>query len=338
MPIFSRIRKLHGFTLIELLVVIAIIAVLVGMLVPAVQRVREAANRVACSNNLRQIALACHNYHDTKGILPPTMDWERGVYSWADVPDLDGIYGPSFWHLLPFIEQENQMKMIYTIAKPQGWSHANWYVGWGSSTGKAYVYMPWSWNWTAVPTDIKTYICPSDPTHISGASHGWLLGTGYAANFQVFQWGGTSARIPASFSDGTSNTILFTERFEACPDGWNGANWWNWWGWDGRLAFFAYDGSVPWDPNYFAYTPIQVNPTPKSPSYYKIFGYGKFQVQPTRAQCSMYLPNTGHAGNIMVAMGDGSSRPVAQMVSADTWWAAVTPAAGDLPGNDWSYY
>ena len=328
MPLFSRLRKLRGFTLIELLVVIAIIAVLVGMLVPAVQRVREAANRVACANNLRQIGLATHNYNDTKGGLPPTMNWERGGnYSWSQ-EGLDGIYGPSFWHLLPFIEQENQMKIIVTDGQPQGWTHANW------GTPFAYVYMPWSWNWTHAPVDVKIYTCPSDPTHQIGQAHPWLMNSGYAANYQVFQWG--SSRIPATFIDGTSNTIMFTERYEQCPDGWNGGNWWTWWGWDGRLAMFAYDGSVPWDPNYYAYTPIQINPTPQSPAYYKLMGYSKFQIQPTAKQCNLYLPNSGHVSNIMVGLGDGSARPVSNTVSADTWWAAVTPAAGDTLGSDWN--
>src|SRR5207245_9523304 len=126
-------------------------------------------------------------------------------------------------------------------------------------------------------------------------------------------------------------------RYEYCPDGWNGANWWNWWGWDGRLAMFAYDGTLPWDPNYFTYPPPQVNPTPQSPHYYKLVGKSKFQIQPSLRQCNLYLPQSGHAGNIMVVMGDGSSRPVSQSISADTWWAAVTPNAGDSLGSDWAY-
>src|SRR6478735_9319304 len=104
----GRAPSRRGFTLIELLVVIAIIAILIGLLLPAVQKVREAANRMKCSNNLRQIGLAMHNYHDTNDHFPAAsqIPWWVGVQDKDDFMDYTRPFGPNWAvSLLPYIEQ-----------------------------------------------------------------------------------------------------------------------------------------------------------------------------------------------------------------------------------------
>src|SRR5437763_1821123 len=104
MPLLFRIRRLRGFTLIELLVVMPIIAILIGLLVPDVQKVREAAARLQCSNNLKQITLATINCADThNGSLPPSI----GLYPNNNMTGAGQSDGGTFLHILPFIEQDN---------------------------------------------------------------------------------------------------------------------------------------------------------------------------------------------------------------------------------------
>src|SRR5213596_1038125 len=115
---FMRFRRLlyRGFTLIELLVVIAIIAILIGLLVPAVQKVREAAARTQCQNNLKQIGLALHNCHDAYGYFPPAFGAfpQGGKNNTAS--DTSGTAATWMMYILSFIEQDNLWKASQNAA------------------------------------------------------------------------------------------------------------------------------------------------------------------------------------------------------------------------------
>jgi prepilin-type N-terminal cleavage/methylation domain-containing protein len=182
-------RCARGFTLVELLVVIAIIAVLIGLLLPAVQKVRVAASRASCANNLKQIGIATHSCHDVYGKLPPCGNY---------FPDTTARRGSVQFFLLPFLEQDNLFRSI-------------------PATTNSEALMP-----TAPP---KVYVCPSDPTPDIVASVGrWGTQVGvinYAANVQVFgqQTGSPKyTRLPGGVPDGLSNTVFYAERYKVCPD------------------------------------------------------------------------------------------------------------------------
>jgi prepilin-type N-terminal cleavage/methylation domain-containing protein len=244
-----RARSRHGFTLIELLVVIAIIAILIGLLVPAVQKVREAAARISCGNNLHQLGVAAHNYHSTYNALPPGLYGDNPT---SGLPQFTYSYVGLIPSLLPYIEQDNLYKQIvFTNGTPFPWGNLNATKSDGSDNW-------WNnTNWNVAQYKIKSVVCPSDNpdnenfgtfvffwTVASGTSAGTLYGyyfpdtgdgqpgDGHALGHTNYTgvmgshgrigntrdtWEGVFTSATAntltqiSAADGTSNTLMFGE-------------------------------------------------------------------------------------------------------------------------------
>lgn len=312
----GSVRARRGFTLIELLVVIAIIAILIGLLLPAVQKIREAANRMKCSNNLKQLGLAVHNYNDTNNALPPALQayaYSGGVYR---------PYQPILVLLLPYIEQDN----LY--AKVMAYSGINAYDAPvpGTPTG------------TLRSQTIKTYQCPSDPSMSNGFSAlqvGQYGGSSYAGNFLLLgtspmqepttgAWSAASQFTVGTIPDGSSNTVLFTEKYAAC----NGGG--NLWAWNG--------GDIAFNANDWAATTIN---KPLASPYNASYGGGNWNQPPltgvanwNSTNCDRTRPTSMHSVcNTLLA--DGSVRGVSRAVTQVTWLMAADPTDGGVLGNNW---
>ena len=316
----------RAFTLIELLVVIAIIAVLIGLLLPAVQKVREAAARIKCNNHLKQMSLAAHHYHDTQGHFPPGV----GYHPFA----ANGTFGTYQFHLLPFLEQDALFRSSLGTAP------------FLSPVGPTAVYYPGNNDVYSQP--VATFLCPSDPSLAAGAAaliDGYPFAlTSYGVNGYI---SGTAPPTPgpqgktriADVTDGLSGTILHAEKYARCsntsmPPAFR----------DGGTAWAYCTALVfPWQP------PPMVLPGKAFQPGFAIAGLvprgapdaigpgSKFQHQPTpfAGNCDPTRAATAHPGGIQVGLADGSVRALAPGVSGDTWWAAVTPAGGEVAGSDW---
>jgi len=341
----SRNNRRSGFTLIELLVVIAIIAVLIGLLVPAVQKVREAANRMSCQNNLKNLGLAMMNYHDTNRFFPASA-YTTGAPAQGNP---SGTFHSWRSFTLDYIEQGNIGKMYNP--------NLNWFD---------------ASNLPAVNTTVKTYLCPSTPgrTQITSITKkfGSITTTLNSTNFgptdydtmntfKVGQYCGvygiaTTAEAvgridsvmikdtPTNFAmvtDGTSNTGLIWE-YSGRPDVWlNGR----------KIASAANDQGFCWADSDGPFSVDMCNPSATAADYTSLtlpcaagvnVFWKKNDVNPSNLSKFSAHTNASndnevfsfHTGGTNVCFADGSVRFVSQTIDAKTFAAIVTAHGGEV--------
>ncbi|MCI0681638.1 MAG: DUF1559 domain-containing protein [Gemmataceae bacterium] len=330
---FSRVARRAGFTLIELLVVIAIIAILIALLVPAVQKVREAAARTHCTNNLKQIALALQNHHDTHKKFPPAATPLPGVNT-NNVRD--ARWGATWVvHILPYIEQTS-IHRVYNLTAGQFNNAA------------------------ATSQPLNVFICPSDTRrpNLAGANgiafnmargnYGINGGTGRARNNNVFnnrhRLGLVHLRqafqaTMADVRDGTSNTVAVTE-IVTYPSTGDGT--WGCWGYAAAAYSTAYNDNAGnnWAANALpSFTNIQTpncdarvggckDWTPHCPNGLSDPYYTCEDSDGAHAARSF------HSSGVNVALIDGSVRGVSVSVNPHTWLKAFTIGGGEVQ-NEW---
>jgi len=332
----SERRRPAGFTLVELLVVIAIIGVLIGLLLPAIQKIREAANRTKCQSQLRQMGIAMHNHQDQKGFMPGL---HVTIGQW---PQFGSVDGPWTYHLLPFLEQVGIFEAGHIVNATQDYYGYTTGGNQGNSGSAPHVQR------------ISVYLCPADPSLPTAATNPTGYGScSYAANAQALgvpaddgsivqnasnaQTAGSSytptPRVPDSFPDGTSQTVLFGEKFARCGAEGNG--------WSYSMANFNNWHSTMY---YRAGWVVPVGYTPGSNITVANFPNLPFQANPlwsqaynatTQKGCDPARAQTGHPTGMNACMADASTRVIGRQISMQTLWSVMTPNEKDIPLADW---
>ncbi|TWU20474.1 hypothetical protein Pla52o_43520 [Novipirellula galeiformis] len=302
-------KRRNGFTLVELLVVIAIIGVLVGLLLPAVQAAREAARRMQCSNNLKQVSLAMHNYHDSFGSFP------AGAWGWG--------WGTWVVATLPYIEQ-GSLYELYDHGKKYDIPDTS---GRYSSTTNRQV----------TEQRLSAHTCPSDipgtysemPLHNYGANFG---NTDYAqaANLNGVVHGGAPFRVVNNGDqdifkkfrdviDGTSNTFLFGEILQGLAS--NDLRGMSWWGINSNFTtYLPPNTSLPdrlHTTSYFTNQPEMNLPCAVS----------------TTTDPTMFAARSRHPGGVQVGLCDGSVRFITDSINLNTYRALSTTQGGEVVGE-----
>jgi prepilin-type N-terminal cleavage/methylation domain-containing protein/prepilin-type processing-associated H-X9-DG protein len=316
-----------GFTLIELLVCIAIIAVLIALLLPAVQAAREASRRMKCANNLKQIALGMHNYHDVNGTLPPG---KKGC-----------CWGTWLIFELPYVEQQSMFN---------AWnSSGNNSPALAGALDTDFRYFGAA-NRTVTSNSLSVYLCPSDGKNapLSVMTNGNMLACtsqNYAGNFgNTLQIQGDLPASPfggAPFSDvGTpiadhSRTPWPTFSFRDIPDGLSntliaaevivgqGADLrgFSWWG--DAAGFETYLAPNSLLPDVMASSDYCLNQAPNPPC-----------IASTPALTDTYAARSRHPGGVQVALADGSVRFIKNSIQMPVWQALSTTRGCEVVGSD----
>ena len=338
----SQPRK--GFTLIELLVVIAIIAILIGLLLPAVQKVRQAAGRMKSANNLKQIGIAMHAYNDANNGLPPDFGWRRKPTApAAHTPN--GTLGTAFFHILPFVEQDNlyrtsQATRSYIYggsSTPYTYSYTYNHATYGysytytqTSSSASLIYVP---TYTAYLGSValskgapSVYVSPLDTTQQSAPYYY----SSYALNKKAL----SKDLSVATIADGSSNTVLAAEGSGYCYLGAYRYGYWS--GQDYEAYGYSYSYTYTWTGSYYRsiYGPSTSYSYNYSYNYAPIFNGDSPPEAPGQyvGYCNGDRPQI-MGGSCQVLMGDGSVKGVSASVNSAAWIGALTPAGGEVLSN-----